>query len=306
VKADLILSADWHLREDQPEAWVGDYFSAQEETLNFLNELQAEHDFAPMVIAGDIYDKWKVSHDFERWVMANLPRGRIFVVPGQHDLRHHNIDKFDETALAVLHQGGFVQCLPDGRGKMFDDLGTRLGLYGFPWGSSLRAAGRKRNQFARKIAVAHVMTFAKSVPFPGCTADPGHRLMKRLQNFDLIVTGDNHEPFEIERDGTLLVNPGSLMRISADQIKHRPRVYLWNAKKNQVETVYIPQNKGDVSRDHLKAKERRDDRIDAFVSRLGKGKVEISLSFKKNLREVMDKSRTRKAVRRIVDEVTGG
>ena len=101
------------------------------------------------------------------------------------------------------------------------------------------------------------------------------------------MTGDNHKSFVQEYEDRLLVNPGSLMRMDADQIEHKPRVYLWYSETNTVEVVYIPIKDNVISRKHLDVVEQRNKRIDAYVSRLN-NKWEVTMSFEKNL-EVFEK-----------------
>jgi len=299
-KADLLLTADWHLREDSPEAWVGDYPKAQKDALEFIGGIQEENDWCPVVVAGDFYDKWKVSHEFENWVMKNLPKGKILVVPGQHDLRNHNIDYMNQTAISVLRNSGRIRLL--GSEPFLAGEDADVIIQGFPWGSDLRTKGRAKYE-GRRVAVAHVMTYRRVTPYPGCKADQAHIIMDKLSKMDLIVTGDNHETFTVEREERLLVNPGSLMRIKADQIDHKPSVFLWYAESNSVEQVFLPQTKGDVSREHIEIEKVRDKRVEAFVKKL-KGGVEIGLSFENNLKEFMDANDVKKPVRAIINELT--
>ncbi len=298
-KADAILSADWHMRPEAPEAWVGDYFKAQSDTLDFLSELQEDHDMCPIVAAGDIYDHWKVSHEFENWLMNNLPQGDIITVAGQHDLRHHRKETFSQTGLAVLHTSGSVHNLKEGS-KVTKD---KISYYGFPWKSDIKAQIRpSKKEPKHKVALAHISTYRGKEPYPGCDGPKASSVMNTMSDFDLIVTGDIHIPFVSKKDGRLLVNPGSLMRISADQVSYRPRVYLWYADTNEVLPVFIPQNKGDVSRSHVDAVDERDERVESFVKRLKKGGTISGLDYKKNIKRFTKKSQTKQTVVDIITE----
>jgi len=64
---DAILTSDWHIRDTPPEAWKGDYLKAQSEAVKFVSDLQEEHD-CPVLIAGDIFDKWNPSHELVSWI----------------------------------------------------------------------------------------------------------------------------------------------------------------------------------------------------------------------------------------------
>ncbi len=75
------------------------------------------------------------------------------------------------------------------------------------------------------------------------------------------------------------------MRISADQIEHRPRVYLWYEESNTVDPVYIPIDPAgvsSVSRVHLEQIQEKDARIEAFIEKLNMD-WSSEVSFRKNL-----------------------
>ena len=46
-------------------------------------------------------------------------------------------------------------------------------------------------------------------PFPGATGGNAINILKKYPQFDLIVTGDNHQSFSVEYEGRLLVNTGT-------------------------------------------------------------------------------------------------
>ena len=118
----------------------------------------------------------------------------------------------------------------------------------------------------------------------------------------MILTGDNHQTFVVEHDGRLLVNPGSIMRMTAAQIDHEPCVFLWDARENRVEKVLLPFDKDVIDRNHIDRQQERDSRVDAYVEHLQKG-YEIGLSFEDNLEKFFSANRTRKRVKEKVYEV---
>jgi hypothetical protein len=121
----------------------------------------------------------------------------------------------------------------------------------------------------------------------------------------LIVVGDNHQTFVVEEGGRLLVSPGSLMRRTADQVNHKPCVFLWDAKTNEVEPVYLPIKKGVISREHIDRVKQRETRIEAFVSHLEKG-FEIGLNFKHNLKRLIQENNIHPNTQKVVWEAFDG
>lgn len=280
-----IITGDIHLRDDQPVCRTDDYFEAQAKKISWLRRLQQKHD-CPILDAGDLFAKSKPSHHLLQWAILNMP-DKFCTVPGNHDLPSHNLDLLDRSGLGVLWAAGAVYVAL--RNKWVDDID----VHPFPWGAEIKANPHDPKEPA--VALCHVMTFDGDDPWPDCIDLNAKQLIRKMKGYDLIITGHNHKAFVVEHKGQLLVNPGSLMRSNADQVDFKPRVYLWFAEDNHVEPVYVPIEEGVVSREHITVVENRDERIDAFVSRLSDD-FEISLSFEKNLEEFFSKNRIRQGV----------
>ena len=158
-----------------------------------------------------------------------------------------------------------------------------------------------KNVFLKKIALIHTLVNCPGDDASKTGAASAEAIFKQMPGFDLIVSGDNHKPFTVRsKDGKqLLVNPGSMMRSKADQIDHKPRVYLWYAEDNTVEIVYFPITQGVVSREHIEKKEAKGNRHTAFVSSLREG-VEVGGSFEGNMKKYIRANKVEKDVEEIV------
>jgi DNA repair exonuclease SbcCD nuclease subunit len=301
-KADAILTGDWHLREDTPVCRTDDYWQVQEAKIEFIRDLQIKHG-CPIINSGDLFNTWKPSPRLLAWAIDILNRfipntngvQAHYVVPGNHDLAQHNLELLYKTGMAVLHKAGSIMAMD----TVLDDVvqGWKVNdhlAFFFPWG-----VNPINPEFPAEdpIAVAHVMTYQGKKPWPGIEAEDSKTLLKRLSSYKLVVTGHNHKPFVEEHKGRLLVNPGSIMRMSADQIDHKLRVYLWYADTNTVEPVYLPIKQGVITREHIDSKEDRDERMDAFIKQLKDSDMEISLSFTNNMEAYLSKHKVRKGVK---------
>ncbi|OFY65198.1 MAG: hypothetical protein A2Y71_10205 [Bacteroidetes bacterium RBG_13_42_15] len=182
---------------------------------------------------------------------------------GQHDLPQHSLELASKSGIRTLEVAEVIGVLSTCHWGQFPEKPSRI-LSG------------------RNILVWHKMTYVGNVPYPGCTDPIAGALLRKYPQFDLILTGDNHIPFTVEHEGRLLVNPGSLTRQTAAQADHRPRVYLWYADTNTVEPYYLPIDPDVVTREHLEKSAQRDERIEAFISRLD-GEWDVGLSFEENL-----------------------
>ena len=249
-RADLILCADMHIRETIPICRTDDYEQAQWKKLDFISELQRKHECS-VLHAGDLFHHWKPSPELLSKTIQHLPK-KFYSVYGNHDLPQHNMELISKCGLYTLEQAEKLN-VPTFN-KIFNIQLVSWNMLPF-----------KNND---DILVWHVFTWIKKEPFPGCSQTTATCLLRKYPQYQLIVTGDNHRPFVEQYKGRLLVNPGSMMRMDANQETHRPRVYLWYAETNTVEPVYLPIEDNVISREHLDVIKARDERMEAFVSRL--------------------------------------
>lgn len=283
-KADAILCGDVHLREDVPVCRTDDFLQVQLDKLLFIANLQREHN-CPVLCSGDLFDKAKPSLEFASEISQLLPE-KFFTVYGNHDLPNHSLLEAKKCGIYNLWVNHRLWLL---EGVHFGQTPKR---------PSLEIKGRK-------VLVWHVMTYKNELPYPGCTDIKARSILHKYPEYDLILTGDNHTPFTQTYQGRLLVNPGSMMRQTADQIDYKPAVWLYYAKDNMVEPVYLPINKGAVTREHLDVIEQKENRILAFIETLNKEGLDF-VNFRQNLRVFLQKNQTNEKVVDIINKMMEG
>lgn len=284
-RPDAILCSDFHLREDTPVCWINseEFQEEQWSSIDFVSKLQEKHDCI-VVHAGDLFHHWKPSPWLLSMTIQHLPEV-FYTVYGQHDLPQHSTELMSKSGLHTLDWAGILHALITCH---YGQTPTNEASIYWP----------PNREPKRKILVWHHLTYLNK-PFPGAAGGMAEGILRKYPQYDLIVTGDNHQSFSTSYEGRLLVNPGSLTRQDADQINFQPRVALWYADTNTIEWVNIPVKQGVISRDHIEVKEQRDKRIDAFVSRLD-GDWEVGLSFEQNLETFFNANETRKSVKQII------
>jgi len=282
-KADAILMGDVHLREDVPVCRTDDFLQVQLEKLYFINTLQKKHR-CPILCSGDLFDKAKPSLEFASSISKNIP-DNFHTVYGNHDLPNHSLQEQAKCGVYNLWVNDRLQVLT---GTHFNQTPTT---------HSFEIEGRK-------ILVWHVMTYKSELPYPGCTDMKARSILHKYPEYDLILTGDNHTPFTQTYQGRLLVNPGSMMRQTADQIDYKPAVWLYYADTNTVEPVYLPINVGAVTREHLDVIEQKENRILAFIETLNKEGLDF-VNFQQNLRVFLQKNQTNEKVIDIINKMMG-
>ncbi len=279
-----VFTADWHLRDSVPVCRTDDFWEAQWAKVDFVAALQQRYD-CPIFHSGDLLDHWKASPFLISTILEHLPED-FHTVYGNHDLPQHSIELTERSGVHTLEMADALTILHGTHALQEPVADDSFDLCGY------------------RTLVWHEGVWQGKCPWPGCENLTAEEMLDKFPEFDLIVMGDFHKPC-IARDGDrLLVNPGSLMRQTADQIDFRPRVYLWSAKNNDVVPAYLPINLDAVSREHLDVMKERDERIEAFISRLD---VDWSteLSFEGNLKKYLSSNkvdtRTKELIQKAVD-----
>lgn len=268
-----ILTADWHIRETQPECRTDDFIKTQWRKLQFIDDLQRQFN-VPVLIGGDFFHYWKPSPWLISETMLYMPND-VTTVFGQHDLPNHSFKLAYKSGLYTLREAGFL---------ILQDNGS--------WGQPIKEVELFDD---KSIVLTHRFVWdGKEIPWPGCKEITAEQMLDSFPQADLIVTGDHHKPFTYEKDGRLLVNPGPITRQAANETS-APRVYLWYAETNTVEPVYIPIEKDVITREHIDKQQQSSAKLDAFVTSLD-SKWEIGVSVLKNLERFLSNNKVHKSI----------
>ena len=271
--ATLILCADLHLREDQPECRTDDYFKAQHEKIKWLYNLKAEKGNPGVILcAGDIFHKAKVSKRFEIFCMKELPQ--MYCIPGNHDLPSHSINEIENSSIGILEGAGEIEIFktPLDTIYKFESYGMKIGM--------IHSLLHRDNP----VKVEGKIISTKAI-----------KILKDNPDCDIILSGDNHQTFIEEWEGRFLFNPGSMMRMTAAQIEHEPCVILFDAKTKDYKYECFPFVGGEVSRNHIEKKEKHDERMSRFVENMNTD-FSMDIDFVKNIELFTKKNKQRKPV----------
>ncbi len=210
-----ICTSDWHLTARTPVSRNKGYTTQQFDKVEWILNQCKEYG-AVLYNAGDIFNRareprWLVS---EYQALLREYEIDIIACAGQHDAAYHSKDLSD-TSINSLYSSGLIQHTRetvDWGGDISVDVGVLIAHY---------CVTEKPNPFiSYSVTATKFMSMTKA---------------------KLIVTGDYHPAHYLEKDGRLLVNPGSIMRNASSTIDKRPSVYLVDVKKGQlIDTLYIP------------------------------------------------------------------
>ena len=297
-----ILVSDIHLQARAPVArsTEPDWFAAMLRPLEEIGALAERHD-APVLYAGDIFDRWNSSPEVINFAIKHLPRGHA--VPGQHDLPNHNYDDIKRSAYWTLVEAGRLVNLEPG-------VGTNVAgvcVYGWPWGFGIGPPTEPPEPGRLRVAVCHAFIYTPATGYPG--APPASRITafkERLAGYDVAAFGDNHKGFiKTIRDGPTVINCGGLMCRKVDEVSYEPGVGLLLAD-GTVERHLLDCSE-DMFIDITEAAELVERALDMteFVSGLRGLGASDALDFVEALKRFLDGNNITDRIRSIVLEASG-
>lgn len=292
-KVVAVLCSDIHLSHTAPIARSAepDWYEAMRRPLRQLREIQTTYGGVPVVIAGDIFDKWNAPAELINFAYDTLPKN-CFAIPGQHDLPGHSYDSIKRSAYWTLFRGNVIESLPARIVIPLDDFS----MMGFPWNEPLIIEGTLPSKFRRPmLAVIHKYVWYGDASYQMANKkDHVNNVFREIPKdyFDSFVIGDNHKRF-LRNDRIL--NCGGFMRRKIDEIDYTPSVGLLH--KDGTIKIQLLDCSEDMFIDDITKKELGDHALKllSFIDNLqtiGNG----SIDFVQTIKEVISKNKLGKRV----------
>lgn len=202
--------------------------------LRQVRDWQTKYD-CPVLLAGDVFDRWSTTPRLLNFALEHLP-DRLFAVAGQHDLPEHSLGQLHRSGLRTLELAGKLIIVGAEGLKI-----PRARVYGSSWGEIIPQP-RGSTTLLNILLLHRFVWWGKRPPSFGFDSRISS-LYNECEAYNLVLVGDNHEPFDVRQGNTLFWNNGSMMRRSINQREHKPRCGLWR-ESGVVEPLYF-----DVSAD---------------------------------------------------------
>ncbi|MGE5450146.1 MAG: metallophosphoesterase family protein [Methanomassiliicoccales archaeon] len=228
----ILFFTDTHLRSVTPQNRTDNLPRALISKLEEVIKLAEEWSVDLLLHGGDLFDVPNPGLAQAGEYLAVLKRLTcpLYIVPGNHDLYGGNLLTLPRTLLGLLSRLGYLHLLLPESPIYVDDQGVRYCLSGQgyhydidhePKGKSYNIVRQDADCF---IHVVHGMLLERG-GFPG-----EHTLIEELTSpADITLCGHYHLGFGVvERQGSLFVNPGALVRLTNHpmEINRRPSVAL--------------------------------------------------------------------------------
>lgn len=297
------ITGDWHLTDKTPRCRVDDYPETQKKKLEWIFNKCIEEGVRLLLQPGDFFDSSKLKDKVKTYWIDNLPNSiQIYTVPGQHDMRYHTSD-IDDTPMGVLYAADSIEVINEVPKYLAHWGEPNTWIYGSGWNDPIPELADTSGP-ACHIWVTHRMVIKEKLWEAQTHYEKGDVLLKRTK-FDLIVSGDNHQAFQYEYEGRKLVNCGSLMRSTIDQVTHEPQMAIYDTETKELEVIKIPIEPAEkVMQVEVARKEKeRNEKMIEFIENFAESQGDIKFDFRRNLTDFIKANDVPADVRTIIDEV---
>ncbi len=273
MKNKLLITSDWHIRSDTPICRTDNFQEIQIKTLKQISKI-ATNNNALILIAGDIFHKAKPekAQELEILLYQIFKENSIYFIAGQHDLLYHKIENFDKGSIGVLSNYDNWYHFQE-----IQEMDSFCFFRCFDYGTDIIDKDYEKDS----VCITHNYTCEKQLPFFIKNGYTAQQLLDEF-DYDLFITGDNHHGFIFEKNNRLVINPGCIIRQTADMKKYKPFVILLNDDMTYEKIFLLDNDVNAVDTSHLDIIKARDNRIDAFVEKLNKN-IDLSYSFEDNI-----------------------
>ncbi len=164
-----------------------------------------------------------------------MERTDWYAIHGQHDLRYHSQEAAGRSALRVLEAAKCLWMIDDEEGQV-DDSEMSAALFGVSFGQEPPTCPN----VGFNVLVAHAMVGDKPL-WSGHDLTGPEQYVRKYPGYALYCLGDYHYPFSARVGDAWVINPGAVLRLTADErdCGRRPKVVLFDTDTRQPEDIYL-------------------------------------------------------------------
>jgi DNA repair exonuclease SbcCD nuclease subunit len=128
--------------------------------------------------------------------------------------------------------------------------------------------------------------------------------LKEHSDYDLILCGDIHKKFVIEKEGRIICNTGPMIRKTVKEWEHAPCYFEYDTTDRTLIECEIPHEPAEdvLSHEHIEAEEKRQEMLGEFVTKVKSKKME-STKIEKNIQTFCEQNEISTKTQDILAEV---
>lgn len=297
----ILVAGDLHLTDKRPDSRTDDYRETVLRKFRFLLDTANKNNCEMIVQPGDFSDSPSLPYDLFVDVLEAIKKSRMRIVTtwGQHDLRYRSKSN---TFLGALQSACQELILLEGDQTYSNDL---VQIYASAWGEKIPNI-KEEQENKIKILVTHRMLIQEKL-WEGQEQYQAADSFLDSNDFDLIISGDNHKTFTCKVNGKILLNGGSMLRSNISQVDHQPVLFIFGTEAAKIKKINIPIAPAEeVFRMERSLQEKeRNEKLDSFVKGLSNHKS-MELSFMDNLHLYLKKNNVSEEIKTIIEECQNG
>jgi len=293
---DCIFTGDIHFSDKTPRCRTDNYLDALIDKMRFIFEFAYQRQCDIMDV-GDLLNQYSVNSDLER-IIYSLFKGYkapFNTIYGNHDMPFHSFKRRNKGSLGLLHTTGALNVIEDVKVVAYGT--TVVNFYAGHYKQGFDLPEKRLGE--RNVLLLHDMISTDKMMFET------HNAQKMIEvfgkNYDLIVSGHNHQHFIVSNKDCTLVNVGSLMRSKAHQIDYKPVVIGWSAYTNEITKIPVPIKDNVIDINYLIKEKKRNENMESFVEVI-KNKKGITFKFEENVRNYCNSNDISRMVRDRLEE----
>lgn len=287
----FIDTGDWHVRPDRPRCRRDvDWMGTQRRVLEAIRD-EALLRKAAVLAAGDVFHRGVVNPETMRMLMdVFIGSGvEVYIMAGNHDLPYHSWGQERDSSFGLLWA---MTRIPGSPFRSMDELKINWGHF-----------GAQPHRTDSDIQVEHRLTFKSDNDMPpNVEATTAKQLLEEFPSIRWMLTSDNHHSFHYRWGERHVVNPGCIVRQTADLKDYAPIAYYVDTDLGTVEEIALPDSDEMVTDAYLKEEADRDHRIESFVSSVAEAGT-VTLSFEDNVEAAVRSTTLDPYVVQIIEEL---
>jgi len=245
-----IICADLHLRYDTPRCRLDeDWIETQRKALMQI--------FATAVLKncdifciGDLFHTPKqperIVNLINEVIEQTMFKGIFYVLAGNHDTKYYDIN---DTSIGVLLNCRGVNILED----------------------------------TDEYKSMHTLVFPDKVPPQYGTGKTAKEIADENPDHKWIFLGDYHRFFVKEINNRYILNPGCMLRQTADMKDYQPKIAYIDTGSDLIEWIDVVDDESMITDAYLVEQKERDNRIDAFAEQIKESRENVSMDFWENV-----------------------
>jgi hypothetical protein len=291
----FLCTSDWHLRSSKPKNRIDDFQQSLFQKVKWIYSFALEQKCSYILRGGDLANSatlpYAITQKYIDLFLQYKEKGVSSIdVAGQHDMRYHSSD-LENTPIMTFAAAKATTLLTSG--DMFEPE-EGIHIYGAGWNDSVP---RIEDPDAFNILLIHSMMISEKIWYGQENYDSARKFLND-NNFNLIVSGDNHKTVLATPSlnscsaPKWLINSGSLMRQTSDQMEHKPIVFIFDTKMRRPEHYYVPcKDINEVMNVEKIVKEKhQNEELNNFVEGLNEDPEESGLDYLLNCKLGMSSS----------------